>query len=145
MTALQERTIAVASQLIGQREARRRNDGPFVRMVLRFAGLAEGLPWCVAFATYVVHRAGKEIGVRPKIPPSGSSSSLYRWCRLHNLTGAPNAGCLGFVRGGRTGHSHTCIVIEVQGGEAQSIDGNWRNAVSRTRRPVASMDYARIE
>jgi hypothetical protein len=149
LTPLQQRALQVAKRNLGQREATGRNDGPFVRMIQRWAakGYAwmDGQPWCVAYATYCIHTAARELGITSRIPERASSSRLYRWFKGAGLLlETPVAGCVGMVKGGPTGHSHTFLVHEVQGDFVVGVDGNWRNAVGWSKRRVEDCDYGAI-
>ena len=149
MTPLAQRTLQIAKQFVGQKEATGRNDGWLPRLVQRWvargAAWLDNQPWCACFATYCIHAAAQELGLPVRVPPNASSSSLYRWFRANGkLLRAPVAGCVGLVKGGPTGHSHTFLVHDVQGAEVVGVDGNYQNAVGWSRRPVSACDYGEI-
>lgn len=145
MTPLARETLRLALEALGVREERGPNRGRWVRVYQRWAGIAEGLPWCVAFALYKVHQAARRLGIRSRLPRTGSSSSLYRWYRTRGLVlTAARPGCVGMLRGGPTGHRHTFLVEEVEDDCVRGVDGNWRDAVAVTLRPASLSDYGPI-
>lgn len=154
-TPLAQRTLQVAKRYVGLQEATGRNDGEQIRFWQRWGanGKAwlDGQPWCACFATWCVHRAHNELRREGQVlqplltPKNASSSSLYRWYkRSGKLLAKPKTGCVGLVKGGPTGHSHTFLVHDVQGGEVVGVDGNYRNGVRWSRRPASDCDYGEI-
>jgi hypothetical protein len=148
-TPLEQRTLQVAKRLVGQREATGRNDGWIARLCQRFVdptlSWLEGAPWCVCFALYCCHTAAGELGTRSRLPKLASSSRLYAWFRERGLLlDRPKGGCIGMVRGGPTGHSHTFLVHDSRDGVVIGVDGNYRNAVGWSRRPAGACDYGPI-
>lgn len=150
MTPLAQKALQIAKDNLGKREATGRNDGPFVRMLQRWAanGAAwmEGQPWCVAHATYCIAQAHRALGTKPRIPEKTSTSRLYNWLKREGLLlSKPVPGCIGMVIGGPTGHSHTFLVANVTpDGIVHGIDGNWKSSVCWTKRPVSSCHYGQI-
>lgn len=53
-----DRVLAVATSLIGTREATGKNDGPVVEAILHSAGAEKGDPYCAAFNFYCYQQAG---------------------------------------------------------------------------------------
>ena len=49
---------AIYSSYVGVRELTRHNDGPEVERFLAHVGLKKGAPWCAAFVSYCLHKAG---------------------------------------------------------------------------------------
>ena len=49
---------AIYSAYVGVRELTRHNDGPEVERFLAHVGLQKGAPWCAAFVSYCLHKAG---------------------------------------------------------------------------------------
>ena len=49
---------AIYSAYVGVRELTRHNDGPEVERFLAHVGLKKGAPWCAAFVSYCLHKAG---------------------------------------------------------------------------------------
>ncbi|HYF39964.1 MAG TPA: hypothetical protein VD930_09765 [Gemmatimonadales bacterium] len=149
-TPLVQRTLQLAKQYVGQREATGRNDGWFPRLVQRFVAKGsrwlDNQPWCVCYATYVIHTAAKELGIKPAFPNSASSSQVYAWAKQHGkLLRAPVPGCVGLVRRGGQGdqdgrndagktHIHTFIVHDIQGTTLITTEGNYRNSVCWNKR-----------
>ena len=62
----------IYTSYIGVREATGRNDGPQVEMFLQHVGLRKGEPWCAAFVSYCLHKAG-----RASAPYSGWSPAFF--------------------------------------------------------------------
>jgi hypothetical protein len=151
MTLLQQRTLQVAKRQLGFRESTGHNDGWVARLVQRFvargAKWLDNAPWCCCFATWCIHQAAKEIGAVVLVPPCASSSLLYRWYRQHGrLLREPIEGCVGMIRGGRTGHEHTFLVhaVDRARGHVVGVDGNWRNSVCWTHHPISECDFGQI-
>lgn len=151
LTPLEQRSLQVAKRHVGEREASGRNDGAAVRfwqrLVAKGATWLDNQPWCVCFATGVVYLAGKELGMKPKLPLNASSSSLYAWAKREGqLLPKPVDGCIGVVRRGGQGdqdgaayagksHTHTFVVHTVEAnGTLVTVEGNFRNAVCWNRR-----------
>lgn len=158
-TPLQQRTLQVAKSLVGKREATGRNDGWIARLVQRYvakgAAWLDGQPWCVCWCVYCVHTAASQLGEPSSLPFTASSSELYRWYRRRGkLLKQPIPGCIGMVRrghatgsdGGSAGktHTHTFLVHEVRDGRVIGVDGNYRNAVGWSDRPISACDYGPI-
>ena len=49
---------AIYSAYVGVRELTHHNDGPEVERFLAHVGLKKGAPWCAAFVSYCLHKAG---------------------------------------------------------------------------------------
>jgi hypothetical protein len=149
LTPLEQRALQIAKRLIGQREATGHNDGWLPRLVQRFvakgAAWLDRQPWCCCFALYCVKTAAKDLGLVSVLPLTASTSQLYHWYRdKGGLLTHPKPGCIGMVKGGPTGHHHTFLVHDVQGGYVIGVDGNWRNAVTWTKRRIVDCDYGPI-
>lgn len=169
LTTWEQRTLQFAKDKLGQREATGHNDGKLPHLVQRFiaAGAAwlDNQPWCACFAIWCIYQAAGALKLKPSIPKTASSSALYAWYRhvWHGLLEQPHPGCVGMVRGGRTGHRHTFLVHDVEDRLGRSVlrgtldpaavgpacfvvgvDGNLKNAVGWSRRPVSACDYGPI-
>lgn len=156
MTELAQRSLQVAKVHLGQQELKGMQNhgqpGGIIQRVQRWIGAwAEGQPWCVMFALWCIHHAAATLGTSSILPKTASSSTLYAWMKRRNLLlSGPVSGCIGFVRGGRTGHSHTFLVHEVRRGpdgaprRVVGVDGNWKNAVSWSERIASACDYGKI-
>jgi hypothetical protein len=152
---LAQAAYAIAKANLGKREATGRNDGVFVRMIQNWLDGAgswmDGQPWCAAFATWCVWQAAASLGIRPYLRRNGSSTSIYAQAKKDGfLLSGPIPFCIGLMRGsggtrGKT-HHHTFIVAEVDypAGIVRGIDGNWRNAVSRSTHKIAECDFVAI-
>jgi hypothetical protein len=163
LSKLEQRALQIAKRHVGEREATGRNDGPAVRFWQRLVAKGytwlDNQPWCVCFATGVVHLAGKELGVSPRLPLNASSSSLYAWAKRNGkLLPKPVDGCIGIVRRGGAGdhdgganagktHVHTFVVhTAYPNGTLATIEGNFRNSVCwNQRRAPYGCDWVRIE
>lgn len=153
--ALAKLTVEFAQAKLGIKEATGKNDGPFIRMLQRWlangAKWMDGQPWCAAFATWCVYEAAKKLKVTPVLKKNGSSTSIYAFARSKGLLlQSPEINCMGLVRGsggtrGKT-HHHTFLVekIDLAQGVVFGIDGNYRNAVSRSVRKIADCDFVAI-
>ena len=156
--SLGEVALDVAREHLGKKEATGKNDGPFVAMLQNWIDGASNWmdrqPWCAAFATWCVYIAAKRLGLTPKLPKSASSTSLYAWAKKTGnvLPGAQGHYCIGLIKGsggipGKT-HHHTFIANGLSMTDGQDwvwgIDGNWKNAVSRTQHKIADCDFIRI-
>jgi hypothetical protein len=155
MLSLPQMTLEIARGYLGIKEATGQNDGPFIEKLQLWASGAaakliapwlERAPWCALFATYCVHEAAARIFADPLIPRECSSARLYAWYKKKGLLlASPVAGCIGLVKGGPRGtHSHTFIVESVDEKFVYGIDGNWKNAVSRSKRLKEACDYGKI-
>lgn len=159
-TPLERRSLQVAKRLLGKREATGRNDGWIARLTQRFIdptlSWLAGSPWCVCFVIYSVHTAAAELGTRSQLPKTASSSALFRWfVRNKKRIYKPRPGCIGMVRNGNASgsdrasnrgktHIHTFLVHDVQGHEVVGVDGNYRNRVAWSRRPITACDFGEI-
>lgn len=148
-SALEQKTLQVAKGFLGVREATGHNDGTqvnaFQRYVARGAAWLLGQPWCVCFVIYCVKKAAGALGVTSRLPLTASSSELYRWYLAHGLLLAkPKPGCVGLVRGGKTGHEHAFLVHDVDGETLVTVEGNWGDAVRWNRRRVEGCDFGVI-
>lgn len=145
--------VSIAKGKIGEKEATGKNDGVFVEAVQDFidgeSDFMRGQPWCAAFASWCIYRAGDALKIPPLVPKSGSSTSFVAWLSKNKLMlPRPEANCLGFLKGdggtpGKT-HHHTFFVESVDGDYVVGIDGNWHNAVSKTRHAIKDCDFGEI-
>lgn len=152
---LAARTLAIAKSELGKKEATGHNDGVFVRMLQRWlargAKWMDGQPWCATFATWCMYQAAEQLQMTPILKRSGSSTEIYAMAKAKELLLAyPEAPCIGLMRGnggtiGKT-HHHTFIVDSVDPGNAtvRGIDGNWKNAVSRSVHKISECDFVVI-
>jgi hypothetical protein len=153
MITLAEKTIDVARTKLGIKEATGHNDGAFIYKIQMWLGKwMDRQPWCAVFATWCVWEAWRILGgPKPKMIKSASSSQLYRWARdTGNLLDGPEGYCIGLMKGGPTGYKHTFLVNAFGGNYLKGqtwvwgIDGNWKNAVSRTQHAVKDCVFIRI-
>lgn len=153
MNRLGSEALEVAKAKIGIKEATGKNDGPFILMVQRWVAAGskwlDGQPWCACFATWCIYQAAEKLGMKPRMPKSASSTSLYAWFKKNGeLLTAPEPFCVGLVKGsggakGKT-HHHTFLVESIEGNVVKGIDGNYRNAVGRSVRLAKDCDFGRI-
>ena len=151
--ALAVKTVDLAREDLGQKEATGRNDGSYVRKIQNWLGaFMENQPWCAAFATYKLYQAAKQLGMKPVLSKSGSSTSIYAEARKKGLLlMGPKPYCIGLLRGnggspGKT-HHHTFLVGgegAVEADKVWSIDGNYKNAVSRTQHLIKDCDFVEL-
>lgn len=162
MNALQQKTLQVAKTKVGEKEATGRNDGPFVRMLQRWAAKSgtwlDNQPWCVMYATWCVWEAARNLGTVSIIPERASSSRLYAWAKVHGkLLPKPVDGCIGLVRNGGSGdqdggsnrgktHIHCFLVHTVEpSGKLITLEGNWKNSAGWNHRPNSrGLDFVAI-
>lgn len=162
MTPLAQKALQIAKAKVGQREATGRNDGPFVRLLQRWAAKGgvwlDNQPWCVMYATWAVWEAARVLGTTSLIPERASSSRLYAWAKKHGrLLKRPVDGCIGLVRRGGAGdqdgsanrgktHIHCFLVHTVEpSGRLVTLEGNWRNSVGWNHRKTSEpLDYVEI-
>jgi hypothetical protein len=152
---LAEITMKIAKEKLGIKEATGHNDGVFVRMLQRWlargAKWMDGQPWCATFATYCIYQAAEAMQIHPLINRSGSSTDIFRDARLKHLDLlSPIPNCIGLMRGdggtrGKT-HHHTFLVesVDFGNGVVHGVDGNWKNAVSKTVHKISDCDFVMI-
>jgi hypothetical protein len=148
-------TVAFALKKVGQKEATGHNDGKFVRKIQDFIdGLGkwmDGQPWCAAFATWCIYQVADGVNQTPILKKNGSSTSIFAEAKKKNLVlHYPIPHCIGLLRGdggtpGKT-HHHTFLVTDVdpKQGVVFGVDGNWKNAVSRTVHKIYQCDFVAI-
>lgn len=142
----QRRVLQVAKRYLGVGEATGQNDGPQVSAFQRWFSTAFARsPWCVLFVGFCCHKAAKELETFSQFPRTASSSALFRWYKARGLLlKTPVAGCVAMIRGGKTGHYHTCFVHNVEDGRVLTVEGNFRNRVAWNRRLTSTADYGPI-
>ena len=137
-----DKIIAQAVSHLGEHEIGDTNTGVLPDRALEYVGDAPGNPWCAAFACLIVFLAGVTGG-----PKTGSSGALVEWAREHGrLVSVPRRGDLGCERDASspTGYCHTVICEhDFGGGDVETIEGNYGNAVKRNTRPVDGFTWLR--
>lgn len=112
----------------GAREIGGNNKGVWVQ---KYMG-QEGLPWCVAFATWCYRTACGFIATPRKYDETWSSSRLWQEARDKGLNwicqypAQAETGDFVLVRGGTTGHKHTAIFSHTSNGDVWVVEGNAR-------------------
>ncbi|MES4793097.1 MAG: CHAP domain-containing protein, partial [Chloroflexota bacterium] len=128
------------------------NRGPEVEKYLAAVGCNPGDPWCMAFVYWCYRQAAAKIGKENPLTPSGSCSAIYRWAKREGkLASRPTPGDVFLVKGGKTGHCHTGIVVGVDGGFVQTVEGNTNPAhsaegigVFRLTRKARTLDFVHL-
>jgi hypothetical protein len=137
--------LAAAASQVGQGEQPPgSNDGPALAAYRgAVAGSAVGQPWCATFASWCAAQAGVPVGDNGS--GSASVAAIADWAsrsgRLLPATSTPSAGDL-ILFGG-----HHIGVVESVGadGSLTTVEGNYRNAVSRVQRsPSEATGYVRL-
>lgn len=146
MNLLEQRTLQVAKRYLGVKELTGHNDGEQVSVFQKwFANAFQRSPWCVLFVGFCCHKAAAELENRSRFPKTASTSALYRWYKERGLLlDKPRSGCVAMVRGGATGHYHTCFVHDVRGDRVLTVEGNFKNAVAWNFRDAADCDFGPI-
>jgi hypothetical protein len=107
------------------------NWGRFVSVYLKFVGIFTPAPWCAAFVAYRIHTAAQKLGKRANWPKTGAPaahcSTLYRWAKERDLLiGRPEPGCVFLLK--HPAHVgrfiHTGLVVRVQAGVIETVEGN---------------------
>lgn len=156
MSPLAKRTLELAVKNLGQKERTGRNDGSFVEKLQDWAdkkldGIIQAYyknaPWCVMHCVKMIHDAAKELGMVSQISERASTSRLHKELKAKNLLlRKPVDGCIGMVKGGKTGFSHTFLVekVDLEKGVVHGLDGNISNRVRRTVRAISLCEYGQI-
>lgn len=119
-----ERALQWAAYLCDKVKAREvggNNHGPMVREFLKSVGLGEGYPWCAAFVTYCLRKAGWL-----KFPRRPAAVSGWKeWATsVKALVARPTRGCLCYrMNSDGTGHIGF-VVKDMPFGWVASIEGN---------------------
>jgi hypothetical protein len=145
--------LQVALSQVGVREQPPgSNRGPAVDQYNRAAGCPVGSYWCMAFVWWCHRDAAARLGVPNPLPRTGRCSTLYRWAKREgHMARHPRPGDIFLVRGGRTGHCHTGLVVAVPGERVQTVEGNTDPGgsangigVFQRSRPCAALDFVRL-
>jgi hypothetical protein len=149
--ALAALSIEIGLKEIGVKEATGRNDGARVAVFQKFVGIAAPQPWCAAFMSWCVGQAAKQLGIKPVLHSSGSSTEIYHEAKeLGLLLAKPQPYCIGLVKGsgGTPGkdHHHTFRVLSVdwEHGLVHSLDGNVSDQVKKTIHPISACDFVAV-
>jgi hypothetical protein len=143
MNRLTQQVIAEAHKYIGVKEVGH-NSGPHIDEWLRRVRQEPGAPWCAAFAWCMFDDAIKALGMTNPFRGSASVFTLFeRAHQQHAWWPQPSPGFLFGIDHGE-GKAHCGIVLEVDGDELATIEGNTNaagsregNAVEVKRRKVA--------
>lgn len=102
-----------------------RNCGPEVRAFLAATGLGCGYPWCAAFVSYALTKAGAD---RPKTRSAATRHFIQRGSiqarRVLRGEHTPTAGTLIVWRKGNTPYGHIGIVMGWDGRCGSTVEGN---------------------
>lgn len=133
---IRERALHVARSLDFVRETKS-NDGYWVRLFLKLAGVGIPAPWCAAFVWYCLKKAGFE-GKGPKFPASTyywfvwarDSRRLIQPIHKNDAKARVMRGDL-FIWNGKNG-GHIGFVLRVlPNGDFQTLEGNTNTAGAR--------------
>lgn len=143
-------SIQIAMTHVGQKEATGRNDGKYVDALEKKFGM-KGQPWCAMECTSDIMDAAANLGIKPVLHKSASSTEIYAQAKKNALLlKAPIPYCIGLLRGngGTPGkdHHHTfrVISIDAKAGVVHSLDGNWGNQMQYTVHPIAGCDFVAV-
>jgi len=135
--------FALAELAAGACEQGGNNRGPWVK---KYMG-EEGLPWCVAFATWCFRQACARRGREPAVRERWSSSRLVKEAKSKGLLIKPGTqdehrlapGHFFVMRGGPTGYRHTGLIRELgferPGGTGAPVLAHIRTVEGNTRIP----------
>lgn len=98
------------------------NAGRWVEAVQKLAGGKKGDAWCAAWVSMVLGAAFRD---HPPLPYTTSCDVLLESARRWEwLSGSPSAGDVFLYMKSPTDATHTGIVVSVQGGTFNTIEGN---------------------
>lgn len=143
-SALAAAVIQVAEAELQQnaREVGGNNQGPFVEKYLAPTGLKAPQPWCAAFASWCVREAARTLKVKPPLPYTASTRSIYDAAKARGLlVPEPEAGDLilwGLLSPPRR-YGHTGIVVKRSGGRLVTIEGNRTPRVQKFTHDFAAL------
>lgn len=153
--AVAEKAVELALTQNGVREQPLgSNRGPQVDEYIRSTDLNPPALWCMAFVYWCFKQAAGQLGVPNPMHKTASCTNLHSWAKPKGLVkSSPQRGDIFLVRGGADGrtHQHTGLVVEVNGAQIKTIEGNTNNDGSsngigvfiRTR-SAANLDYVRL-
>jgi len=145
--------VRIAQSYVGVREATGQNDGAEVEQFLNETGGRKGMPWCAAFVSFCLKKAGAS---RPKPTLSALGLKTKRAVRASQvLRGFPvRAGMLSIWRTGQTRYGHVGIVLaQIGANRFHTIEGNTSagrgnqregDGVYRRTRRIEPMNHFRI-
>lgn len=147
MSVLGLKSVECAERSIGVREETS-NWGKWVQVYLKFVGLNEPAAWCVAFVSYKVHQAAKELGVKcvfPRFIAAGrSSTALYEWGKKYGrIVKDPSVGDI-FLKRSKDGGDkfvHVGFVKELETySRFTTVEGNTNDEGGSEGIEVASLE-----
>lgn len=134
--------VAEAELKRNAREIGGNNRGPFVEKYLAPTGLKAPQPWCAAFASWCIREAARTLNVKPPLPYTASTRSLYDAAkRLGLLAPDPQAGDLvlwGLLSPPRR-YGHTGIAVKRAGLRLVTIEGNRTPRVQKFTHSLAAL------
>ena len=130
MNLLTQQIITESHKWIGVKEVGH-NSGPHIDEWLRRVRQQPGAPWCAAFAWCMLDDAIKALGLTNNFRGSASVFTLFTQAhQQHAWWDAPGPGYIFGIDHG-DGQGHCGIVIEVNGDELSTVEGNTNAAGSR--------------
>lgn len=140
---LRQKTLEVASGMIGVRERGGNNRGPEVEMFQRAAGIGRGDAWCAAFCNWCAERGARALNVispMESVPLQGYVPSYAsKFPRVEPAEVLPgDLFVIWFPNRGRFAHIGFVKSIDVGAGRYQTIEGNSNDEGSREGYEVCS-------
>ncbi len=121
---IEDRLITEAMKWVGIRESGGANKGKEVEAFQRAVdGKAQGEPWCLAFAQFVVSQVCESYGISNPLFATEHCQSFYNNTAKRYLRKLPERGFIFIMkfRTGQTGHAGFCLNRER---EFETIEGN---------------------
>jgi hypothetical protein len=138
--ALRLEAVNIARKEIGVKEVPlRSNRGPRVEEYLKSVCLGPGYAWCVAFVYWCFEQSAASLNRVNPLPRTGSCIDHWTKSPGKKIITAEAVQIPQFIQPGtifiilnrKTGHGHTGIVVGVNGGYIQTIEGNTNSFLSR--------------
>ena len=138
--AMRLEAVKIARKEIGVKEVPLgSNRGPRVEEYLKSVCLGPGYAWCVAFVYWCFEQSALSLNCVNPLPRTGSC--IDHWTKSHGekiITAEAvqipqfiQPGTIFIILNRNTGHGHTGIVVGVNGGLIQTIEGNTNSFLSR--------------
>lgn len=135
---LNEKALEIALSQNGVREKGGPNCGPEVEAYLAAVGLGKGNAWCMAFVYWCFNKAATELSVKnPLVKTAGvlNGWNLATCTKVKAKDAEQNPAIIKpgyiFIMDYGHGKGHTGIVVSVEGGYINTIEGNTNSALSR--------------
>lgn len=135
---LADKAIEFAQSQLGVRETGGPNCGPDVEKYLARVGLGKGYSWCMAFVYWSFDEAAKSLQQANPLVKTGGVLKGWNEANCKKILAKDSKANPSLVKPGQIfiidhgrGYGHTGIVVEVNGGFIQTIEGNTNNTHSR--------------